>query len=62
MLIETFTGKPLTSLPNSALKAPVVAIAEVDNTRDLSDRLDRIKRTLTKGPTGQRFLIVAVRF
>ena len=62
MLADSFKGKPLTSLPNSALKAPVVAIAEVDNARDLGDRLEHLKRTLTRGQTGQRLLIVAVRF
>lgn len=60
MLADTFTGKPLKSLPNDALKAPIAAVVEVETPKELNDRLDRIKRTLGKSSSG-RYLIIAVR-
>jgi hypothetical protein len=61
MFAHSFIGKPIKALPADALKAPVVAITEVEGTRDLNDGLNRIKRTLGTAGGNPRYLIIAVR-
>lgn len=60
MFIESLIGKPLKSLPNDTLKAPIAAVAEVETTRDLNDKLERLTRTLGQS-TRSRYLIIALR-
>ncbi len=60
MLTDTLVGKPLRSLPADALKAPIAAVAEVETSRDLNDKLERLKRSLGQS-TRSRYLIIAVR-
>lgn len=60
MLTNTFIGKPLKSLPSDTLKAPIAAVAEVETTSDLNDKVERLKRSLRQS-TRTRYLIIALR-
>lgn len=60
MLADTLIGKPLRSLPADALKAPIAAVVEIETSRDLNDKVDRIKRSIGKA-SGGRYLVIAVR-
>jgi len=60
MLTDTFIGKPLKSLPSDTLTAHIAAVAEVETTGDLNDKLERLKRSLRQS-TGIRYLIIALR-
>jgi hypothetical protein len=60
MLADTLVGKPLRSLPADALKAPIAAVVEIETSRDLNDKLERLKRCLGQS-TRSRYLVIAVR-
>ena len=60
MFADIHVGKSLKALPSEALKAPIVALSEVDNTRMLGEKLDHIRRSIMKSGSGN-FVIVVVR-
>ena len=61
MLLDSFVGKPFkTVLIPAKQNAPVVALSEVANSRDLREGLEKIRSAVSRSP-GYRYLLVAVR-
>jgi len=52
MLSNTLIGKQLKALPADAQRASIIAIAEIENLKELTDRLERIKRVVSKAGGG----------
>jgi hypothetical protein len=60
MFADIHIGKSLKALPAEALKAPIIALSEVDNSRILGEKLNHIKRSIMKFSSG-KFIIFVVR-
>ena len=59
MLSDTLIGKQLKALPADAQRASIIAIAEIENLKELADRLERIRRTVNKAGSGEYLILVA---
>lgn len=61
MLSDALIGKSVaTALDSKTQKATIVAAVEIGSSREISDRLDKLKRTLTV-PSNGSLLVVAIR-
>ena len=57
MLIDSLKGKPLKQLPPDIQKGSIITAAEIQNPKEIGDRLDKVKKDLQRSNTGSVLLL-----